>query len=64
LLQVGNARFATGQFLGAAFLFRLMVTSTELQDFLTLPAYDILVATEFGPTWGAPQQAASARSRL
>lgn len=29
--QVGNARFATGRYLEAAFLFRLMVTSTELQ---------------------------------
>lgn len=34
--QVGNARFATGHFLEAAFLFKLMVTSTELEDFLTL----------------------------
>ena len=25
-----------------------------VQDFLTLPAYDILIATEFGPTFGAP----------
>jgi hypothetical protein len=25
-----------------------------LQDFLTLPALDILIATEFGPTYGAP----------
>lgn len=41
--QVGNARFATGHFLEAAFLFKLMVTSTELEDFLTLKAYDILV---------------------
>ncbi|KAI7842680.1 hypothetical protein COHA_003611 [Chlorella ohadii] len=55
--QVGNARFATGHFLEAAFLFKLMVTSTELEDFLTLKAYDILVAQEFGPTWGAPQAA-------
>jgi malate synthase len=55
--QVGSARFATGHFLEAAFLFKLMVTSTELEDFLTLKAYDILVAQEFGPTWGAPQAA-------
>lgn len=34
------------------------------QDFLTLPAYEILVATEFGPTWGAPQPAQGARSRM
>lgn len=29
--QVGSARFATGHFLEAAFLFKLMVTSTELE---------------------------------
>ena len=29
--QVGDARFATGHFLEAAFLFKVMVTSTELQ---------------------------------
>lgn len=64
--QVGEARFATGHFLEAAFLFKLMVTSTELQDFLTLPAYDILVATEYGPTYGAPKAggATGTRSRM
>ncbi|KAL4427703.1 hypothetical protein ABPG75_001792 [Micractinium tetrahymenae] len=51
--QVGDARFATGHYLPAAFIFRHMVNSTQLQDFLTLPAYDILVAEEFGPTFGA-----------
>lgn len=31
LLQVGNARFATGHFLEAAYLFKFFATSTELQ---------------------------------
>ncbi|PSC74854.1 malate synthase A [Micractinium conductrix] len=64
--QVGEARFATGRFLEAAFLFKLMVNSTELADFLTLGAYDILVATEYGPTYGAPQPggAVGMRSRM
>ncbi len=52
-LQVGAARFATGHYLDAAFLFKFMATSAELQDFLTLPAYDVLVACEYGPGGGA-----------
>ncbi|GAB4822366.1 hypothetical protein N2152v2_009412 [Parachlorella kessleri] len=52
-LMVGNARFAAGHFLEAAFLFKYMSTSSELQDFLTLPAYDILVACEFSPAAAA-----------
>lgn len=35
----------------------------SLQDFLTLPAYDILVAEEFGPTFGAGASGGT-RSRL
>ena len=36
------------------------------QNFLTLKAYDILVATEFGPTWGAPaaQAGGAPRSKM
>jgi len=46
--QVGDARFATGKFLEAGFLFKYMATSRELEDFLTLSAYDILMGYEFG----------------
>lgn len=44
----------------------LFIHHSPLQDFLTLKAYDILVAQEFGPTWGAKQAAASGspRSRM
>jgi malate synthase len=49
---VGNARFATGHFLEAAALFKQMVAARELPDFLTLPAYDAVIAEEFAPTSG------------
>ena len=55
---MGTARFATGHYLEAAFLFKFMATSSELQDFLTLPAYDILLALEWGPGAGASGPAA------
>lgn len=54
--QAGNARFATGHFLEAGFLFKFMVASSALPDFLTLPAYDILVACEFGASAGGGAQ--------
>lgn len=56
--EVGSARFATGHFLEAAALFKQMVNARELPDFLTLPAYDAVVAEEFAPTGG---DAAAAR---
>lgn len=60
--KVGDARFASGKYLDAGFLFKYMATSRELQDFLTLPAYDTLLGYEFG---GAAGNAASkAQSRL
>ena len=59
---MGNARYATGRYLEAGHLFKLMVNSAQLPDFLTLPALDILIATEWGP--GAAGAAAAARSKL
>ncbi|HEX6463563.1 MAG TPA: malate synthase A [Vicinamibacterales bacterium] len=41
--EVGAARFDRGHFPEARRIFEQVATSTELQDFLTLPAYDILV---------------------
>ena len=58
--QVGNARYATGRYLEAGHLFKLMVNSAQLPDFLTLPALDILIATEWGPGVGT----GAARSKL
>jgi malate synthase len=40
--EVGAARFEAGRFNEARALFAQVATSDELQDFLTLPAYDIL----------------------
>jgi malate synthase len=40
--EVGAARFEAGRFDEARALFAQVATSDELQDFLTLPAYDIL----------------------
>ena len=60
VLQVGNARYATGRYLEAGYLFKLMVNSAQLPDFLTLPALDILIATEWGPGVGT----GAARSKL
>jgi hypothetical protein len=37
------ARFERGRFADARALFEQVATSVELQDFLTLPAYEILV---------------------
>jgi malate synthase len=41
--EVGAARFAQGRFEEARALFVRVATSPELEDFLTLPAYEILV---------------------
>ena len=41
--EVGAARFDGGQFEQARALFEAVATSDELEDFLTLPAYEILV---------------------
>jgi malate synthase len=45
--QVGNAKFATGHYLEAAALFKQMVAARDLPDFLTLPAYEIVLTEEF-----------------
>ena len=44
--EVGSSRFDRGCFDEARELFVRVATSEELQDFLTLPAYDALVASE------------------
>ena len=43
--EVGAARFERGRFDEARELFVQVATSAELQDFLTLPAYERLVAS-------------------
>jgi malate synthase len=43
--EVGAARFDRGRFDEARALFTQVATSAELQDFLTLPAYEMLVKT-------------------
>ena len=43
--EVGATRFDRGRFEDARGLFAEVATSNELQDFLTLPAYNILVTT-------------------
>ena len=48
--EVGAGRFARGRFPEARALFEQVATSGALVDFLTLPAYDTLAATE--PTSG------------
>jgi malate synthase A len=47
-LEVGDATFARGKFEEARSLFVRMSTSEELADFLTLPAYDLLVGARTG----------------
>lgn len=46
--QIGDAAYATGRWVDAAYLFKSGVLATQLPDFLTLPAYDALLASEFG----------------
>ena len=41
--EVGPTRFDRGRFEEARALFEQVATSDELQDFLTLPAYEILL---------------------
>jgi malate synthase len=43
--EVGAARFDSGRFGEARTLFAEVATSNELQDFLTVPAYNILENT-------------------
>eukprot|EP00884_Botryococcus_braunii_P015576 jgi/Botrbrau1/2701/Bobra.0203s0044.2 len=50
--QVGDARWSRGQYTAAIQLFREFSTSPKLADFLTVPAYDILVRSDTA----APQQ--------
>ena len=40
--EVGDARFESGHFDEARALFTQVATSSELQDFLTIPAYEVL----------------------
>jgi len=40
--EVGAERFANGHFQAAAQLFARMITSDEFDEFLTLPAYELL----------------------
>ncbi|MCB9543679.1 MAG: malate synthase A [Myxococcales bacterium] len=42
--EVGAARFATGRYPDAAGLFAALVTADEMVEFLTLPAYEYLLA--------------------
>jgi malate synthase len=44
--QVGEAGWSSGRFVRAAEIFDALATSEVLGDFLTLPAYDELIATE------------------
>ena len=41
--QVGAARYDGGNFRQAAAMFAELATAPELADFLTLPAYDVIV---------------------
>ena len=40
--EVGAERFAAGHYGAAADLFTRMITSKEFDEFLTLPAYELL----------------------
>ena len=44
--QVGEESWRAGRFERAAAIFDALATSSALEDFLTLPAYDELIATE------------------
>jgi malate synthase A len=44
--EQGDARFQAGKFAAARALFERLATSQELAEFLTLPAYDLLVGGE------------------
>ena len=43
---VGAERFASGKYHAAARLFQNLIEADTCPDFLTLPAYDMLVAQE------------------
>jgi len=43
--EVGAARFDRGRFEAARTLFAEVATSSQLQEFLTIPAYDVLETT-------------------
>jgi malate synthase A len=42
-LEVGEARFLAGKFETARDLFARLSTAAEFEEFLTLPAYDLLI---------------------
>ena len=44
--EQGDARFAAGKFPAARALFERLATGSEFTEFLTLPAYDVLVGDE------------------
>jgi malate synthase len=43
---VGEKRYATGQWKHARDLFEKLSTADKFEEFLTLPAYEMLIATE------------------
>jgi malate synthase len=45
-LEIGERRFDGGRFDEAAALFERVATADDLEDFLTLPAYEALIGTE------------------
>jgi malate synthase len=45
---LGRERFDAGRFAAAAKLFDRMSTSETLEEFLTLPAYELLIGREAG----------------
>jgi malate synthase len=47
---VGPQRFQSGRFQEARDLFDRLSTSRELEDFLTIPAYEVLIQSEAGPS--------------
>jgi hypothetical protein len=47
--KVGDARWNNGHFTQAINLFREFSTSRKLADFLTVPAYDILIQSDTIP---------------
>jgi malate synthase len=60
--EVGDRRFSTGRFADARALFERMSTAPEFGEFLTLPAYDVLVGEAPAPTAEAMPAAVEARS--
>ena len=47
--EVGESRFANGKFAQATELFERLSLSASFIEFLTLPAYDLLLASEQPP---------------